>query len=46
MKKKMKKILLVALLLAGAVAFGAKQTRAEVVEAKKDRHIQESMRLL
>lgn len=35
MKKKMKKILLVALLLAGAVAFGAKQTRAEVVEAKK-----------
>lgn len=35
MKKKMKKILLVALLLAGAVVFGAKQTRAEVVEAKK-----------
>lgn len=35
MKKKMKKILLVALLLAGAVAFGARQTRAEVVEAKK-----------
>ena len=31
----MKKILLVALLLAGAVAFGARQTRAEVVEAKK-----------
>ena len=35
MKKKMKKTLLVALLLAGAVVFGAKQTRAEVVEAKK-----------
>ena len=31
----MKKTLLVALLLAGAVVFGAKQTRAEVVEAKK-----------
>lgn len=35
MKKKTKKTLLVALLLAGAVVFGAKQTRAEVVEAKK-----------